>query len=63
MKAKIADYLLDISKLVFAGVVLSVILQIEGASKLAILLTGICATVIFALIGFILMRDEEQWRR
>ena len=33
MKAKIADYLLDISKLVFAGVVLSTILQIEGVSK------------------------------
>ena len=40
MKEKIADYLLDISKLVFAGVVLSTILQIEGVSKLAILLTG-----------------------
>ena len=58
MRSKIADYLLDISKLVFAGVVLSVILQIEGASKLAILLTGICATVLLALIGFTLMRDE-----
>ena len=41
IKEKVADYLLDISKLVFAGVVLSTILQIEGVSKLAILLEPI----------------------
>ncbi|WP_423910688.1 DUF6722 family protein [Candidatus Spongiihabitans sp.] len=56
MKEKIADYLLDISKLVFAGVVLSAILQVEGISKLAVLFSGISATVIFALIGFTLAR-------
>ena len=56
MKEKIADYLLDISKLVFAGVVLSAILQVEGISKSAVLFSGISATVIFALIGFTLAR-------
>ncbi len=58
MKDKIANYLLDISKLIFAGVVLSTILQVEGVSKLAILLVGIYATIIFAGIAFILMRKR-----
>jgi hypothetical protein len=34
IKEKIADYLLDISKLVFAGAVLSSIFKIEGVSHL-----------------------------
>jgi hypothetical protein len=58
MKDKIADYLLDISKLIFAGVVLSTILQVEGVSKLVILSIGIYATAIFAGIAFILIRKE-----
>ena len=58
IKEKIADYLLDISKLVFAGVVLSTILQIEGVSKLAILLTGTYTTVFIAAIAFTLMRGK-----
>ena len=56
MKEKIADYLLDISKLVFAGVVLSGIFKIEGVSHLSVLLFGISTTIIFALIGFVLIR-------
>ncbi len=52
MKEKIADYLLDISKLIFAGIVLSTILQIDGVSKWAILLTGTYATVFIAAIAF-----------
>jgi hypothetical protein len=58
MKEKIADYLLDISKLVFAGVVLSGIFKIEGVSYLSVVLFGISTTVIFALIGFVLMRRQ-----
>ena len=56
MKEKIADYLLDISKLVFAGVVLSGIFKIEGVSHLSVLLLGVSTTIIFALIGFVLIR-------
>jgi hypothetical protein len=56
IKEKIADYLLDISKLVFVGVVLSGIFKIEGVSHLSVLILGISTTVIFALIGFVLIR-------
>jgi hypothetical protein len=39
-------------------VVLSTILQIEGVSKLAILLTGTYTTVFIAAIAFILIREK-----
>ena len=58
MRNKIADYLLDISKLVFAGVVLSTILQIDGVPKWAVLLTGVYATFVIALVGFMLMEKK-----
>jgi len=58
MRAKISDYLLDISKLVFAGVVLSTILDVEGISKLAILAIGLAATVGIAVLGLILIRND-----
>ncbi len=57
MKQKIGEYLLDISKLVFAGVALSAILKIDGISKAAVLSAGVSATITIALIGFILIRE------
>ena len=56
MKIKIAEYLLDISKLIFAGVVLGSIFELEGFSKLTILMTGLLATSGMAWIGFLLMK-------
>ena len=53
MRTKIAEYLLDISKLVFAGVVLASIFELEGFSKLTILLAGGIATFIIAIAGFL----------
>lgn len=58
MRNKIADYLLDISKLIFAGVVLSTILQIDDVPKWSVLAVGIYATIIFAVIGLIVMERE-----
>jgi hypothetical protein len=58
MREKIADYLLDISKLIFAGVVLSTILEVQGVSKFAILLTGTYATIFIAIIAFVLLKDK-----
>ena len=56
MKDKIGNYLLDISKLVFAGMVLGVILDMGEISKIAVLITGVWATIVFALIGFALIK-------
>ena len=56
MKDRIGNYLLDISKLIFAGMVLGVILDIGGVSKTAVLITGVWTTIVFALIGFALTK-------
>ena len=57
MTEKIGNYLLDISKLVFAGVVLSTVLDLE-ASKTSVLFFGVYATSVFALMGFLLLRKK-----
>ena len=57
MKEKIGDYLLDTSKLVFAGVVLSTVLELE-VSKPNIIIFGIYASFILALIGFLILRSK-----
>ena len=56
MKDKIGNYLLDISKLIFAGVVLGVILDIGGVSQIAVLVSGVMTTIIFAMAGFALTK-------
>lgn len=56
MQQKIADYILDIAKLVFAGVVLGGIFRIATLAQPTMVLLGVTATIILALIGFILVR-------
>ena len=58
MEEKIADYLLDISKLIFAGVVLGTILEIENLSELTALLIGIYTSIFTALAGFMISRKK-----
>ena len=56
MKYRIGNYLLDISKLIFAGVVLGAMLDIEGISHTAVLIAGVMTTFVFALVGFALTK-------
>ena len=51
---KSGDYMLDVSKLVFGGVVLVVILQIESLSNIVLLITGMLATLLTAVFGMYL---------
>jgi hypothetical protein len=55
MRKSIGSYLLDISKLIFAGVVLSTVLKIEDVSRISVLISGTIATVTFAITGFLLI--------
>lgn len=47
---KLGDFFIDIAKLVFAGVVLSSLLDITS-DKLLVLLLGIGATVVIVIVG------------
>ena len=51
---KSGDYMLDMSKLVFGGIVLVVILQIESLSNIVLLVTGMLATLLTAVFGMYL---------
>lgn len=48
---KLGDFFIDIAKLVFAGVVLSTLLDME-VDKQSVLLLGVSTTVVFVKIGF-----------
>ncbi|HEY9124051.1 MAG TPA: DUF6722 family protein [Bacteroidales bacterium] len=48
------EYLIDVSKLTFGGVVLSVVLKISH-NKLLVLIVGVLATLLFAIWGFLLL--------
>lgn len=48
---KLGDFFIDIAKLVFAGVVLSTLLDME-VDKQTVLSSGILTTATFVIIGF-----------
>ncbi|MDR3366061.1 MAG: hypothetical protein LBO71_03730 [Prevotellaceae bacterium] len=49
--------MIDIAKLVFGGVVLSIILDLE-INKMGVLLAGVFTTTLLALFGFRLYNKE-----
>ncbi|WP_302314409.1 DUF6722 family protein, partial [uncultured Parabacteroides sp.] len=56
---KLGDFFIDIAKLVFAGVVLSTLLDITS-DKLLVLLLGIGATIGLMLLGFKLYKKGHS---
>ena len=60
MEDKIADYLLDISKLIFAGMVLGSVLKTESLSTMATLFTGISAAVFTLSLAIIIIGRRKK---
>ncbi|MFI5218993.1 MAG: DUF6722 family protein [Bacteroidia bacterium] len=56
---EVGKYFLDISKLIFAGVVLASIIKIEDISKTKVSFIGFIVTLILALIGFIILKPKK----
>lgn len=52
---KSGDYMLDMSKLVFGGIVLVVVMQIETLSNQILLTMGILASISSSLLGIMLV--------
>ena len=57
LRTKIGDYLVDVSKLIFGGVVLSTILNIQSVPRGSVLVIGRLATIFFAIWGFYLIKE------
>ena len=53
LKEDVAKYLLDLSKLVFAGIVLGAVLRYELPRDI-LLTTGIATVILFLIVGLIL---------
>jgi hypothetical protein len=58
IRNKLGDFFIDIAKLVFGGVVLSVILDFE-VNKTVVLLAGVITTASLAWIGFYLYNRKK----
>ena len=56
---KLGDFFIDIAKLVFAGVVLSTLLDLTE-DKILILILGIISTVIMLIMGFELYKRTRR---
>lgn len=55
---KLGDFFIDIAKLVFAGVVLSTLLDME-VDRQSVLLLGISTTIIFVRLGFVFYKKRK----
>ncbi|MDR3133255.1 MAG: hypothetical protein LBU42_04445 [Prevotellaceae bacterium] len=58
IREKLGDFFIDIAKLVFGGVVLSIILDLE-MNKMIVLSAGIITTASLAWLGFYLYNKKK----
>jgi hypothetical protein len=59
MKTEFGKYLLDVSKLVLGGAVLSTILDFQGMEKLVIILVGFLVSVILLVVGLFVLKSKK----
>lgn len=55
---KLGDFFIDIAKLIFAGVVLSTLLDMD-VDKQTVLSSGVLTTVIFVIAGFLFYSKKQ----
>ena len=55
---ELGKYFLDISKLIFGGIVIASVIEIENVSKYGLLMVGILITSIFAFVGFRILKRK-----
>lgn len=58
VREELAKTLIDIGKYIFAGVVLSLIVQYNSIDKFILIIIGITLTIMFITIGLIIIKKE-----
>ena len=58
-KKEIGKYFVDVSKLVFGGMVLASVLQLSDLTKTGLMLLGIGVTILLAVAGFNLINKNN----
>ena len=59
LRKEVGKYFLDISKLIFGGVVIASILKIDDISKILVLIVGTVVTFLFAAVGFVVLKKNN----
>ena len=57
---EVGKYIIDLSKLIFGGVVLASIIKIEDISRYLILLVGIIISAVAAYFGFQILKVKAK---
>jgi hypothetical protein len=60
---ELGRYMLDLSKLIFGGVILVGILQIQGISNNTLLLYGGFSVIVSSIIGFVFIKESQSKKR
>jgi len=60
IRAKLADFFIDLAKLIFAGVILGNVFSSEDASRSVSLILGIVATLVFVAIGCLILNGVAK---
>lgn len=55
LKVKLGDYLIEISKLTFGGIVLGTVLNINNVDKIYLIISGLITTLVLLGLGFYLL--------
>ncbi len=60
---KSGDYMLDLSKLVFGGIILVGIMQIEGISNKILLSIGGVSVALLGIVGMFFIKNSQSNKR
>ena len=60
---KSGEYMLDLSKLVFGGIILVGIMQIEGISNKILLSIGGVSVVLLGIVGIFFIKNSQSNKR
>ncbi|TAF76402.1 MAG: hypothetical protein EAZ53_03870 [Bacteroidetes bacterium] len=58
LREELAKTLIDIGKYIFAGVVLSLIVQYNTIDKIYLISLGVTLTILFIVIGLFILKKE-----
>jgi len=62
MRKELGKYLLDVSKLIFGGMVLTAVLDVSENDVL-IISVGFMASILFAISGFMFLNNKRKRRK
>jgi len=58
VKKEMGKHCLDLAKVLFGGMVLATVMNIENISKIMLIIGGILATLLFTWIGYTLIKNS-----